>query len=182
MKSSNTLSLVLVTVTVLALVSLVHAEGLTREQVKAELAKAQRDGKLIANVDTGVTYRDLAPHRYPALTTTAGKFRAQVKAELAEAQRNGTLIANADTGATYRDIASHLYPEPGTLAGKTREQIKLELAEAIRLGDSPVDDAGRTPAQRFPGKYSAVRAEHAIAVRRQSQQSAESVDGNSVVR
>jgi Domain of unknown function (DUF4148) len=182
MKSLNTLSLVLATASLLGSASLVQAEGLTREQVKAELAEARRNGALIADPDTGATFRDLAPHRYPALPTTTGKSREQVKAELAEAQRNGTLIANVDTGATYRDLAPDRYPAPVPVAGKTREQVRLELAEAIRLGDIPIDDSGRTLAERFPGTYAPVRAEHALALKRQSQHSASNQKEGPVVR
>ena len=37
----------------------------TREQVRAELMQAQRDGTLIADGQTGATFRDLYPSRYP---------------------------------------------------------------------------------------------------------------------
>lgn len=42
----------------------------TRDQVRAELAEAQRNGTLIADGQTGATFRDLAPHRYATQTMT----------------------------------------------------------------------------------------------------------------
>lgn len=63
----------------------------TREQVRAELAEAQRNGDLIADGETGATYRQLYPHRYPAQDSAQAKTREQVKQELVEARRNGQL-------------------------------------------------------------------------------------------
>jgi len=42
----------------------------TRDQVRAELVEAQRNGSLIADGQTGATFRDLAPHRYGTQTMT----------------------------------------------------------------------------------------------------------------
>lgn len=184
MKSLNTLSLVLASAALLSSASLVQAEGLTREQVKAELADAKRNGTLIADGETGATYRDMNPDRYPALQATAGKSREQVKVELAEAQRSGTLIADGETGATYRDLAPQNYPAPIAMAGKKREEVKLELATAIRLGDIPIDETGLTPAERFPGTYAAVRAEHELAIkaRKANQQTAQGTSTGQAVR
>ena len=81
----------------------------TRDQVRAELAQAQRDGTLIADGQTGATFRELNPSRYPAMAT-AMKSRADVLAELAQARANGTLIADGQTGATFRDLSPALYP------------------------------------------------------------------------
>jgi Domain of unknown function (DUF4148) len=178
MKSCNTLSLVLTSATLLASATLVQAEGLTREQVKAELAEAQRKGSLISDDQTGATYRDLNPDRYPSLVAPSVKSRDQVKAELQEAQRDGTLIANEDTGATLRELAPHRFPTVPMSAGKTREQVKMELAEAMRLGDVHIDETGRTLAERFPGIYAAVRAKHALGLKPQSEEAAMSQKGS----
>lgn len=183
MKSLNTMSFVLVSASLLGAATLVRAESLTRSQVKAELIEAQRNGTLIADGQTGATYRDLNPDRYPPMQATSQKSREQVKAELAEAQRNGTLIANVDTGATYRELAPHRFPTPIVMPGKTREEVKMELAEAIRLGDVPVDDIGRTPADLAPHIYASVRAEHALAMKaRKAEQTAQSEGGSSVAQ
>lgn len=82
----------------------------TREQVRAELAEAIRNGDMVADGQTGATYRDLFPGRYPAETTLAqGKTRADVKAELAEAVRNGDIVAG-DHGKTLRELNPSRYP------------------------------------------------------------------------
>ena len=44
----------------------------TRDQVRAELMEAQRNGTLIADGQTGATFRDLAPHRFPMQARTGG--------------------------------------------------------------------------------------------------------------
>ena len=106
----------------------------TREQVRAELAQAQRDGTLIADGQTGATFRDLAPHRYAPATTVQAKTRADVRAEFEEARRNGELIADGQTGATYRDLAPHRFPAQDNALAKPREQVRDELAQARRSG------------------------------------------------
>lgn len=61
----------------------------TRDQVRAELAQAQRDGTLIADSQTGATFRDLNPDLYPMKgmqatgTTTVGM-----------GEMNGTMKSN----------------------------------------------------------------------------------------
>jgi hypothetical protein len=90
----------------------------TRDQVRAELAEAQRNGTLIADGQTGATYRDLNPGRYgakPAMVPS--KTRAEVRAELQQAWANGELVADGQTGATYRDLAPHRFQMQ---AGSTR--------------------------------------------------------------
>ena len=51
----------------------------TRAEVKAELAEAIRNGDMVADSETGATFRQLYPSRYPATTVAAGKTRAEVK-------------------------------------------------------------------------------------------------------
>jgi Domain of unknown function (DUF4148) len=183
MKFLKTLSLVLVSTTLLGSATLVRAESLTRAQVKAELIEAQRNGAVVADGQTGGTYRKLNPNRYPPLQATSQKSREQIKAELAAAQRDGTLIANVDTGATYRELAPHRFPAPTVMPGKTREEVKMELAEAIRLGDVPINDIGRTPADLAPHIYASIRAEHALAMKaRKAEQTAQGGGGSSVAR
>lgn len=183
MKPVKKLATLLATITLLGSSTTLFAEGLTREQVKAELAEARRNGTLIANTETMQTYRDLYPDRYPPAPTVIGKTREQVKAELAEARRNGTLIANAETMQTFRDLYPDRYPPAPTVIGKTREQVKAELAEAILLGDTPLDEYGRTPAERFPSAYASVRAAHAMKARSQvSDQTTKASDDVSLAR
>jgi Domain of unknown function (DUF4148) len=90
----------------------------TREQVRAELAEAQRNGTLLVDGDQGIRVYQVTPR--PAAQKTAdkaaekavvvGKTRAEVLQELRDARANGTLIANSETGETYRDIDPRSYP------------------------------------------------------------------------
>jgi hypothetical protein len=82
--------------------------GKTREQVRAELAEAQRTGDIVASKDAGNDeyasgvgrkLNELNPAAYPAKPAVAGKTREQVRAELAEAQRTGDIVASKDLGA-----------------------------------------------------------------------------------
>ena len=43
----------------------------TREQVRAELIEAQRNGDLIADGETGLRFNQLYPHLYPQATVAA---------------------------------------------------------------------------------------------------------------
>jgi predicted RNase H-like HicB family nuclease len=134
----------------------------TREQVRAELVEAQRNGDLIADGETGLRFNQVSPHLYPQATVVA-KTREEVKAELAQAQANGDLIADGQTGARFNEVfpaqyaASRAAPAVEVVAqGKTRAEVKAELAEAIRNGDLIAD--GQTGA-RFkdlnPSRYPA---------------------------
>jgi hypothetical protein len=134
----------------------------TREQVRAELIEAQRNGDLIADGETGLRFNQVSPHLYPQATVVA-KTRAEVKAELAAAQANGDLIADGETGARFNEVFPAQYAATRTAAavevvaqGKTRAEVKAELAEAIRNGELIAD--GETGA-RFkdlnPGRYPA---------------------------
>lgn len=79
-------------------------DGKTRAQVKAELAEAIKNGDMIADSESGMTFREMFPSQYPARAEAPGKTRAQVKAELAEAIKNGEMIADGETGMTYREM------------------------------------------------------------------------------
>ena len=81
----------------------------TRDQVRAEVSEAQRNGTLMADGQTGATYRDLNPGLYPAMPAPSSKTRAEVQAELRTAWARGELVADGQTGATYRDLAPHRY-------------------------------------------------------------------------
>lgn len=136
------------------------AAAKTREQVRAELIEAQRNGDLIADGETGARFNQLYPHLY-AQPATVAKTRAEVKAELAEAVRSGDLIADGETGAKFKDVAPAQYaaaraetPATTVAVGKTREQVKAELAEAIRNGDLIADgETGARFNQVNPGRY-----------------------------
>ena len=136
------------------------AQAKTREQVRAELVEAQRNGSLIADGETGLRFNQVSPHLYPQATVVA-KTRADVKAELAQAQANGDLIADGETGAKFKDVAPAQYaaarseaPATTVAVGKTREQVKAELAEAIRNGDLIADgETGAKFNQLYPNRY-----------------------------
>jgi hypothetical protein len=93
--------------TLLMLVALgaaAHADGgVTRAQVKAQLADAIRMGDMHAPGESGLTLRELNPQLYPAVAVAAGKTRAQVRAELAEAIRTGDMLANDDRGLKLKE-------------------------------------------------------------------------------
>jgi predicted RNase H-like HicB family nuclease len=125
--------------------------GKTREQVRAELAEAQRTGDIFASKDAGDEFgsggikklNELNPAAYPAKVSEAGKTRAQVLAELAEAQRTGNILASKDAGDEFgsgglkklNELNPAAYPAKVSEAGKTRAQVLAELAEAQRTGD-----------------------------------------------
>ncbi len=135
----------------------------TREQVRAELVEAQRNGTLIADIETGLRFNQINPDLYPRAEAVAvGKTREQVKAELAEARRNGDLIADSETGMRL----NQLYPEQyaataksnaaaeSVAQGKTRAEVKAELAEAQRNGELIVDsETGLRFNQVYPDRY-----------------------------
>ncbi|AOF86216.1 putative peptidoglycan binding domain protein [Hydrogenophaga sp. RAC07] len=135
----------------------------TREQVRAELIEAQRNGDLIADGETGLRFNQLYPNLYPQATVAVvGKTRAEVKAELAEAQRNGDLIADGETGQRLNQLYPEQYAATRTSApavevvaqGKTRAEVKAELAEAQRNGDLIADsETGLRFNQLYPNRY-----------------------------
>ena len=134
--------------------------GLTREQVKAELAAAQRTGNVIANSETGALAKDVFPNLYPVAYSTADVSRDQVKAELAAAQRAGNVIANGESGQTVAELNPARFP--ATASTKTRAEVKAELAEAQRTGDIVINgETGETLAQVFPARYADAVAQNA---------------------
>ncbi len=114
--------------------------SLTRDQVSAELAQAQRNGDLLANQEAGLKANEVAPNNYPAHAVSA-KTRAQVMAELAEAQRNGDIPVDGVTGLKANQLAPGNYPAPVAAQGKSREQVQAELATAIHAGAIPVHNS-----------------------------------------
>ena len=127
--------------------------GLTRDQVKAELAAAQRTGNVIVNSESGALAKDMFPSLYPvAYSTAEGLSRDQVKAELVAAQRAGNVIANGESGQTVAELNPARFP--ATVSTKTRAEVKAELAEAQRTGDIVINgETGETLAQAYPARY-----------------------------
>jgi hypothetical protein len=107
----------------------------TRDQVRAELAEAQRNGTLMADGQTGATYRDLNPGRYAAKPAMmSSKTRAEVQAELQQAWANGDLVADGQTGATFRELNPGSYPMQ-TAAVDTHAPMRVgsaSLANPVR--------------------------------------------------
>jgi hypothetical protein len=143
-----------------ALGAAAHADGaLSRAQVKAELAEAIRTGDMLAPGESGLTFRELDPQRYPAPVVAAGKTRAQVNAELADAIRTGNIMTSDETGLKLNEEYPQRYPAPVAVAGKTRAQVKVELAEAIRTGDMFAhDESGLRLNEEYPQRYAKARA------------------------
>jgi hypothetical protein len=98
----------------------------TRAEVRAELAEAIRDGSMMADGQTGATFKDLYPSRY-AQPVASGKTREEVKAELAEAIRNGDMVADGQTGVTFKQLNPDLYPQQAVAQSKTRGEVRAEL-------------------------------------------------------
>ena len=85
-----------------------ETHSVTRAQVLAELAEAQRTGDILDG-HSGKKLNELWPARYPATTATQGPTRAQVLAELAEAKRTGDIL-NDSTGRKLNELFPGLYP------------------------------------------------------------------------
>jgi hypothetical protein len=134
------------------------AQGLTRAQVRADLAQAQRSGDIEASGDLGRTLREVSPDRYPAAAASTSLTRGDVAAQLQEARRNGELPVG-DTGLTQYDIAPKNFPSHAAAQGKTREQVQAELAEAIRTGDIVSNnEMGERLNEMYPERYASAGA------------------------
>ncbi|MDP3832869.1 MAG: DUF4148 domain-containing protein [Hydrogenophaga sp.] len=97
----------------------------TRDQVRAEFVEAQRNGTLIADGQTGATFRDLNPGRYMGMPAASVKTRADVQAELRDAWMRGELVADGQTGATFRDLAPHRFPMQATQQARTGGPVQV---------------------------------------------------------
>ena len=145
------------------------AAAKTREQVRAELAEAQRNGDMIANGESGLRFNQVSPHLYPQATPVA-KTRAEVQAELAAAQASGDLIAIGAIGVRFNELFPAQYaatrtaaPAVGAVAqGKTRAEVRAELAEAIVNGEMiAVGEIGARFKDLYPSRYPAQATEQA---------------------
>ena len=70
---------------------------LSRADVRAELAEAQRTGDIQVG-DQGKKLNELYPSRYPAKVEAPGKTRAEVRDEVVKARLNGELVASYGNG------------------------------------------------------------------------------------
>lgn len=107
--------------------------GLTRAQVLADLAEAQRSGS-IAEGEIGLAPKVLNPQQYPAQQQAAGNTRAQVIAEFQRARANGELLETV-SGARMSEVRPDLYPAK-TAQGKavSRDQVVADLQRARDAG------------------------------------------------
>lgn len=126
-----------------------QASTLTRADVRAEMAQAQRTGNVVADAKLievfggtpGQKMNELFPNRYAGKTTV-----------VAAAAIEPVRVEKAKTSST----------------GLTREQVRAELAEARRTGDVAADAKlieafGGIPGQKmnelFPNRYPAKAAQ-----------------------
>lgn len=140
---STTLSVIAITVAAWTAGSAMAADvgaPLTRDQVMAELAQAQRNGELLANQEAGLKANEVAPGNYPA-QAQSGKTRAQVMEELAQARRNGDVPVDGVTGLRANQLVPGNYPAPVAAQGKSRDQVQAELTSAIHAGAIPVHNS-----------------------------------------
>ncbi|MGJ7506251.1 DUF4148 domain-containing protein [Variovorax sp. GT1P44] len=146
-----------------ALGAAAHADGgMTRAQVKAELAEAMRTGNMLAAGESGLTLRELNPQRYPAPVVALGKSRAEVRTELANAIRTGDIMASDESGLRVNEEFPQRFPAQVVAAGKSRAEVKSELAEAIRTGDILAnDESGLRLNEELPRHYAKARAAQA---------------------
>jgi hypothetical protein len=125
----------------------------TREQVRAELAEAIRNGDIISG-ESGLTLRQQFPGRYPAAPQAAGLTRAQVQAELAQAIRNGELLTGGEIAQRAADARPGAFPSELMVGQRTRAEVKAELAQAIRTGDIlAAGESGQLRNQLNPSQY-----------------------------
>ncbi len=113
------------------------AQGLSREQVKAELSEAIRTGNVF-DAATNQLLKDAYPARYSKAAQAQAAAPAQAKAEAAKAQAASTVQL-----------------------GKTRQQVLDELAEAIRTGDVLDTATGLQMKEAYPHLYPQAATAHA---------------------
>ena len=132
MKSRLALSALTISVTLVGSGAALGQEYKTREQVRAELAEANRDGTILSG--DGTLWRDLGTLRRPADTGLAGKTREQVQAELAEANRDGTILSG--DGTLWRDLGSlHYFAGPSFVARSNHTSSTPSIAGTDRSPD-----------------------------------------------
>ena len=137
-----------------------HAQtGLTREQVKAELAEAIRTGDIIGSGESGLTLRELNPQRYGVAPAAASTLtRAQVTREFERARSAGDLITVGEAGLPANETQPGSYPQKPAVAGKSRAEVQAELRDAIHTGNMLADgDSGLLLKDLFPQRYANVQ-------------------------
>ena len=109
MKTSHATAIVLLVATLgsgYAVAADTATHSVTRAQVLAELADAQRTGDIV-DTKTGKRLNELNPSLYPAKAAVQGVTREQVLAELAEAKRTGDIV-DTKTGKKLNELNPQL--------------------------------------------------------------------------
>lgn len=146
----------LIPITLLALGgadAILAQDGLTRAEVRAQLAHALRTGDIVAPGEAGLLLNQVHPHRYPAMAQPPGKSREEIRTELAEARRAGDLLAG-ESSYRLNEAYPQLYPAVAMEEGRTRDEVKSELVAAIRSGEITVGGELALKARDLsPGRY-----------------------------
>lgn len=115
--------------------------GLTRAQVLADLAEAQRTGNIIEG-EAGLARNVLQPQQYPAQQHAAGKTRDQVLAELQQARANGELI-EGEAGLRQNQLRPDLYPNQVAQGQPlTSAEVFADMQKARAAGQLQFSEAG----------------------------------------
>ena len=93
-----------------ALIASTSFAGVTREQVRAELAAAVRSGDIMAGGDSGLKLNELYPSDYPAKQVQASVTRQQVQAELATALRSGDYMVGGQIDDKCNELHPNMHP------------------------------------------------------------------------
>jgi|KBSSwiStaDraftv2_1062776.scaffolds.fasta_scaffold81584_3 predicted RNase H-like HicB family nuclease len=112
-----------------------HAQGKTRDQVRAEFEAARRAGTLLGAGESSLTLREQQPQNFAAHQAIVTKTREEVLAELDVARRSGNLLAAGDAGLLLNEVHPQSYPARALAQGRTRDEVRAELREATRNGD-----------------------------------------------
>ena len=133
MKSKLALGTLTIIATLIGSGAALAQEYKTREQVKAELAEANRAGTVLSG--DGTLWSDLGSPLYLASAALAGKTREQVKAELAEGNRNGTILSG--DGTLWQDLgALQRFTSTSFVAQSKRSHGAAVMAGTDRSPDS----------------------------------------------
>jgi len=103
----------------------------SRDQVRAELAEAVRNGNMIVG-ESGKLMNEVFPHNYPQ-SNHSQVSRAEVRAEWAEAVDSGNVLVGQGS-KTLAEVNPHDYPGEQSVASKSRDEVRTELAEAAASG------------------------------------------------
>ena len=109
--------------------------AVSRDQVLAELAEAQRTGDIVeVHGATMKKLNEFYPADYPAKVAAAGKTREQVSAELIEAQRSGDIVVvRGSTMKKLNEFDPGNYPATVAGAAPAGEHVFAELGGAKRV-------------------------------------------------